>query len=98
MPFLGFLVPTLAYAMGYLVIRLLLALGIGFVTYVGFDALMDQVLDYIDAQFNALPVDIVSALSTLNVPQCFTIITAAITTRITLTGLRRLSIKPLLAP
>lgn len=93
---IGLLIPNLAFAMGYLIVRLFLALGIGFVTYLGFDTLMTNVLTFINTQLSGTSASIAEAITTLNVPQAFTIITAAITTRITINGLRKLSFKALI--
>lgn len=80
-------------ALGSFVVRLLLALGIGFTTYIGFDALMSQVLAYMDARLAGLPATITEFLTSISVPQCISIVVAGLTTRVSITGLRRLVLR-----
>ncbi|WP_029307901.1 DUF2523 family protein [Cupriavidus metallidurans] len=90
------LVGLLAQAATALVGRVLLALGIGFVSFVGIDALMSGLrtlfLNYI-AQAGALPWNIVGILGVLQVGTCFNMILTTLAIRASLAGLSGGSIR-----
>jgi hypothetical protein len=90
------LIPMLAYALGFVAVRVLIALGLSFVTFVGFSALMGHAVDFINTQLAGVSSSIAQFLVTVNVPQAITIITSAITTRVAMTGLRRVVWKGLI--
>ncbi|NYI00234.1 DUF2523 domain-containing protein [Cupriavidus plantarum] len=94
MPFVTILasaiIGLLAQAATALVGRVLLALGIGFVSFVGVDALMTGFrtlfLNYV-SQSSALPWNIVGVLGVLKVGTCFNMILTTLAVRASLAGL-----------
>lgn len=71
-----------------LAIRLLAALGVGFVTYAGVGLVLDQLLLMVQAQF-AFPQfpQVLNLLALMNVDKAITMMMSAITIRATLAGL-----------
>lgn len=64
MPFIASaIIGALATTMGSLVGRVLLALGIGFVTYKGVDTAAGFLLDQIKSGFSQMPVDVLNFLA-----------------------------------
>ena len=82
-------IAALAAALIPLVVKLLLALGIGFVTYTGVQLLLDTIATQIQAQFN-IPgwSSVTNLLAYMNVDRAITIMLSAITVRATLRGLQ----------
>lgn len=84
------LIGLLAQAATALVGRVLLALGIGFVSFVGIDVLMGGFktlfLNYV-GQAGALPWNIVGILGLLQVGTCFNMILTTLAIRASLAGL-----------
>lgn len=56
------LLPLLANLFRYLVVKLLAALGIAFITYQGYDVALDQFKKYISSSLNSMPADIANLL------------------------------------
>lgn len=71
-----------------LIARILLALGLGVVTYVGGGSLIDAVKDEVINQFGGLSADLVNLLSTLQVDKCVTVLLSAYAVRFALSGLK----------
>lgn len=57
--------------------RILIGIGIGLVSYVGVDAFLDQAKALIDAQFGALPANVMNILRYVGVPQAISMIMGA---------------------
>lgn len=72
----------LASAMGSLVGRLLLALGIGFVSYTGFDVLLGQLLEAMQTNIGSIPGTLWSWMALLKVQTSISIMSSALTTRL----------------
>ena len=79
------ILPMLAEAMKGLVGRVLIALGIGFVTATGFHALLAGVIS--SANLTGVPAQTYAVFSTCGIPWLISTMVAAITTRLTLRGL-----------
>jgi hypothetical protein len=77
MPFLMPLLGGLLTICGSLVGRVLLALGIGYVTYTGFDLSISWLLNQIKSNISAMPSQIVSFLAWLWVDKAISIIFSA---------------------
>lgn len=72
-----------------LVVKVLVGLGVGVVTYVGVDLLMDSILNEIQVQFNSAGFDAVrNLLAYMNVDKAITMLISAVTIRATLRGLQ----------
>lgn len=65
MPLLFAALGLLLSVMDSVVGRVLIALGIGFVTYSGFDVAIGWLLDFIKANFSGMPSDVLSFLAWL---------------------------------
>lgn len=72
---------------GSLVGRVLVALGIGVVTYTGVSATLDALRDQAVSALGALPPEIAGALALMKVGVSISIITSAIAARMLLDGL-----------
>lgn len=72
-----------------LVVKVLVALGFGFVTYTGVQLLLDTVLNAIQAQFASTGFEAArNLLGYMNVDKAITMMVSAITIRATLRGLQ----------
>ncbi len=63
--------------------------GIGFVTYVGYNALLDQVVDYVSSRMTSSSQDIQLILGLANIDVAINIYFAAVTTRFVLAGINK---------
>lgn len=90
MPFLGQLLLFLA---GPLVIKALVTLGIGIVTFVGVDALVSAALNEIVSRFSGLPAAVAQIAGLLGVDVAITIILSAYSIRLVLAGLTSVGIR-----
>lgn len=82
----GALIGGLASAVSSLVGRVLIALGIGFVAYVGFGALLDQFTDVIDIAFTEIPTQVGQILGVMMVDVCVKMVLSAASIRMVLMG------------
>lgn len=64
-----------------LVGRVLLALGVGFATYTGFDYLLDGVKQAIVSNFGNVPADMLAIVAALRIDQAITVILSAFAAR-----------------
>lgn len=85
--FIAALLGGLAQAAMSLVGRVLIALGIGYVTYQGLDFALENIYDLIFAQLTALPAQTMAVLARLNVGEFINIQISAISARLVLNGL-----------
>lgn len=67
--------------------RVLVALGIGVVTYTGLNMSLDLIKGQAVSAFFALPADVISIIALLKVGVCINIVTSAIAVRLVLSGL-----------
>lgn len=72
---------------GTLAGRVLVALGIGVITYTGVGASLDFLKDQAVSAFSGLPAEMLSIMGLMKVGVCISIITSAITARLLLNGL-----------
>jgi hypothetical protein len=77
MPFLMSLLGGLLSVCGSMVGRVLLALGIGFVTYKGFDTSISWLLSQVQSNMSAMPAQIASFLAFLWVDKAISMVFAA---------------------
>jgi hypothetical protein len=77
MPFLLNLLGGLVTICGPLVGRVLLALGLSYVTYTGYDVSINWLLTQIKSNFSAMPVQIVSFLTWLWVDKAISMVFSA---------------------
>lgn len=97
--FVATLLGGLAQAAGSLVGRVLLALGMGFVSYQGLDLVLDGLRVMFVDNLALLDARVVQALGVMNVDRAFTLIMSAIAARLLIQGLssgavKRLVVKP----
>lgn len=67
--------------------RVLIALGISYVTYTGLDTLIDWIIDQIHDEISGAPVVVVQILGLLQVDTCISILASAVAARLVLRGL-----------
>jgi hypothetical protein len=82
---------------GTLVGRVLLALGISFVTYKGMDIVFDGLKSAVNNNLSGLPGDIAGMIGAVGIPQAIAIVFGAITARVTISGIRSGSFTRMLA-
>lgn len=70
------------YLAGPIAIRVLTTLGLGIVTYVGFDAALTSIFGQIQVQFGALSADLAGLLFMSGVPTAMAMIMSAMFARI----------------
>jgi len=75
------LLGALAMGMGSLVGRVLIALGISYVTYTGLDVLFSNLLNQMNSNLGALPSDLLGWMGILKIQTSISIITSAFSTR-----------------
>jgi hypothetical protein len=85
--FIAALIGGLVQAAGSLVGRVLIAMGVGFVTYQGINTAMSYILSHVFSNLDALSPTIVGMLGTLNVGKAINVIFSAISARLVLNGL-----------
>lgn len=95
----GFLAQVLGYVFAFaiskVVVKLVTALGVGYVTYVGFSSLIDMVQGYIDSNLGGLPANVFQVINIVNVPAAINLILSAYAARYTLFTLsKRLVFNP----
>lgn len=81
----------LSTAVGPLVKQVLKALGIGMVSYVGLQLMVNQVKQYVTSSFAGLPSDVVSILGLAKIDVAVNIMLAAVITRAVVAGMDRAS-------
>lgn len=81
------IIGALASAMGSLIGRLLLALGIGFVSYTGVDTLVANLTSAIQGNLSGIPGSLWSWLGILKVQTSISILTSAFSTRVAMSAL-----------
>ena len=87
MPLVAALIGALEWAAGSLVARVLLALGMSFISYQGVDYLLDETKAQMLASFGSLGGVGLQFMGVLQVGTCINIIASALTMRATLAGL-----------
>ena len=84
-----------AFTLGQLVFKVMSAVGIGYIAYVGLDNLLDIVQDSIDSNMAGLPSTIFQTLQILNVTTATNLLISAYSARYTLFFLnKRLTFNP----
>lgn len=78
---------VLIHIAGSIVARVLVALGISFVSFVGFTAAIDYLKDLINSSLAGMPADIVAILALCKVGLCISIYAAALTANLVMNGL-----------
>jgi len=91
--FIAALIGALVQAAGTLVGKVLLSLGIGYVSYTGVDASITFARDALIQSFNGLPPVALQVAGTMKLGVCVSILTSALVARMTLAGLTSGSIK-----
>ena len=85
MPFLAALPPIMlkiiGFALGSFVLRLFTGLGIGIITYQGFEAFLEAFLGHLEPLFHELPAAMVNILAMAGVPEALSIVTSAMLSR-----------------
>lgn len=88
MPFLvSALIGGLIQALGTIVGRILISLGIGFAVYSGISTTLDYVKSTITSNLSGLPADVVAIASVTQIDTAVSIIFSAIVVRLTIQGL-----------
>lgn len=85
--FIGALIGALIQVLGTLVGKILVSLGIGYAVFSGVDTSITYARDFFIAKVAAQGANAVAVASALKVGVCISIITSAITTRLTINGL-----------
>jgi hypothetical protein len=70
-----------------LVVKVLVAIGVGFATYTGVSAALGAARTYLEARFADLPVEVLALLGIMNVDKFVTMILSAYAVRLVLMGL-----------
>lgn len=70
-----------------LVIKVMVGLGVGFITYTGVTLILDQALSFVIGQFSDLPGTVAQLLAMANVDRYVTMIFSAYSARLVLSGL-----------
>lgn len=76
-----------AAVLGPLLKRILVALGIGAVSYVGVLVVVTQLTDAIASNYSGLPADVIQILRIAKIPNALNIIISAFVTALTVRGL-----------
>lgn len=84
--FIAALVGALASSAGQIVIKVLLALGIGYISFQGFDFLVESTKNDVMASLGSLSPLTVQLLGVLKVGVCINIMFSAVVIRLTLNG------------
>jgi hypothetical protein len=95
--FIASLLGGLAQAAGSIAGRVMLALGFGFVTYQGIDALLGWIQTQIFSNLNNLPPTLIQLIGILQIGTAINIIFSAVAVRLLLNGLTSGSFKKLVA-
>lgn len=91
--FIAALLGGLVSAAGSFVGRVLIALGVGFVSYTGVDLALDQFRTAFLTGSTALPPQVIGMLGLLKIGTCFNILSSSVTARLVLNGLTSGTIK-----
>lgn len=81
------LVSALASAAGTIAGKVLIALGIQYVTYQGFELLLDQITAGVDSGIGGLPSAIIGYVGLFKIPAAVSVIVGAIIAKWTIAGL-----------
>lgn len=76
---------------GPLVKRVLAALGIGMVTFAGFQLTVEAAKNYVRSNFSGLPADVAHILGLLKVDVAINIVFAAVITRAVISGMDKVT-------
>lgn len=91
--FIAALLGGLVSAAGSLVGRVLIALGVGFVSYQGLDVALAFIKTEVLTAVGGLPIEIVQIMSTLNFGVALNIMASAYTAKMTIAGLTSGAVK-----
>lgn len=86
LPLIGGMLLTLV---SNIVFRVLVALGVGWVTFTGAQGLVDTVANLVDSQLGGLPLPIKQTLGLLQIGVCINILISAYTIKMTMMGFSR---------
>lgn len=75
------LIPLFGFIISSALVKILLALGIGFFTYTGLEALIAQLLDLFTSNMNGIPVSVMQLMNLAGFSQAFSILSAALLAR-----------------
>lgn len=84
---MGWIAAGIASSVVGVVIKTLITLGVGYVTYTGISALVDLTSTQVFTRINALPPNTVALLGVLNVGVCLKIWFSALAMKVTLWGI-----------
>lgn len=93
--FIAALIGGLVEAAGSLVGKVILSLGLGYITYSAVDTSITWARDQVIAQLSGLGADAVGVMSALKLGVCLSILCSALVLRLTLSGLTGGAIKKL---
>lgn len=82
------LVAVLGFVVSSVIVKILFALGVGFFTYTGLTALIDQLLGYVSVTTGGLPASIIQIMNLAGFSQAFSIVSAALVARATIQSMR----------
>lgn len=82
----------LLYCTGPIVIRVLTTLGLGVVSFVGFDSALNYIQSLIQSNFNALPADVAGFVFLSGIPTGMAMILSALFARIALMQLKKIQL------
>lgn len=85
--FIGALLGALVQALGTIVGKILVSLGIGYAVYSGVDASITFARDYFITAMGGVGGNALAVAGTMKAGTCISILTSALTTRLTLNGL-----------
>ena len=74
----------ISHVIAALIFKVLTALGVGFVTYVGVSALIDGAFNEIESMTSSLPVEVIQVLITLRIDDAITVLASAVAIRLSL--------------
>lgn len=74
---MGFLIPLLQRLLVWIGAKIMLALGLGFITYKGFETAFDLISNYVSSHFSSIPSDAFNLLMMAGVGQAIGIIFGA---------------------
>lgn len=80
------LIGALVQVVGTLITKMLLALGVGVVTYSGISVSLSYLTDWFMSSANSMPSAVVGILGVLKVGTSFKILTSAVTMKMTMSG------------
>lgn len=82
------LVPLFAFVLSSFFVKVLFTLGVGFFTYTGLLALINQLLDLVGSATSGLPADTLALMNIAGFSQAFSIVSAALIARATIQSMR----------